>query len=78
MDWLHKNVDPEAAYVDAVTKYKYLYPLDRAMRRQIEPLRKPYPKREPCGQRVNGDTIGDQPIETGSIPVVRSELSEVV
>ena len=26
-------------------KYKYLYPLDRAMRRQIEPLRKPYPKR---------------------------------
>jgi len=26
-------------------KHKYLYPLDRAMRRQIEPLRKPYPKR---------------------------------
>lgn len=27
-------------------KYKYLYPLDRAMRRQIEPLRQPYPKRD--------------------------------
>jgi hypothetical protein len=26
-------------------KHKYLYPLDRAMRRQIEPLAKPYPKR---------------------------------
>jgi hypothetical protein len=26
-------------------KYKYLYPLDPAMRAQIEPLRKPYPKR---------------------------------
>jgi hypothetical protein len=26
-------------------KYKYLYPLDDAMRKQIEPLRKPYPKR---------------------------------
>jgi hypothetical protein len=24
-------------------KHKYLYPLDRAMRRQIEPLAKPYP-----------------------------------
>jgi hypothetical protein len=26
-------------------KYKYIYPLDAAMRAQIEPLRKPYPKR---------------------------------
>jgi hypothetical protein len=26
-------------------KHKYLYPLDAAMRAQIEPLRKPYPKR---------------------------------
>lgn len=26
-------------------KYRYLYPLDEAMRKQIEPLRKPYPKR---------------------------------
>jgi len=27
-------------------KHRYLYPLDRAMRRQIEPLAQPYPKRE--------------------------------
>jgi hypothetical protein len=27
-------------------KYRYLMPLDEAMRKQIEPLRKPYPKRE--------------------------------
>lgn len=26
-------------------KHRYLYPLDRAMRKQIEPLAKPYPKR---------------------------------
>ena len=30
-------------------KHRYLYPLDEAMRKQIEPLRKPYPKRSPCG-----------------------------
>lgn len=29
----------------APPKYKYLYPLDNEMRKQIEPLRKPYPKR---------------------------------
>lgn len=27
-----------------LNKYKYLYPLDRAMRKQIAPLAKPYPK----------------------------------
>lgn len=27
-------------------KHRYLFPLDDAMRKQIEPLRKPYPKRE--------------------------------
>lgn len=30
-------------------KHRYLYPLDDAMRAQIEPLRKPYPKREARG-----------------------------
>ena len=28
-------------------KHKYLYPLDEAMRTQIQPLSKPYPKRDP-------------------------------
>lgn len=37
-------------------KHRYLYPLDRAMRKQIEPLRKPYPKRETCGPSIEGDT----------------------
>lgn len=37
-------------------KHRYLYPLDRAMRKQITPLARPYPKRETCGQSVEGDT----------------------
>lgn len=36
-------------YSNILWKHKYLYPLDRAMRKQIEPLAKPYPKRETCG-----------------------------
>lgn len=31
--------------LEFIPKYKYLYPLDDAMRKQIEPLRTPYPKR---------------------------------
>lgn len=43
--WLQKNVDPNAEIIDGAPKYKYLMPLDNEMRKQIEPLRKPYPKR---------------------------------
>jgi len=32
--------------VDLPQKHRYLYPLDKAMRRQIDPMRQPYPKRE--------------------------------
>jgi hypothetical protein len=47
-------------------KIKYLYPLDEAMRAQIEPLRKPYPKRgegetDNAGQS-NAQTEGARPI----------------
>ena len=31
--------------LEFIPKYKYIYPLDDAMRAQIEPLAKPYPKR---------------------------------
>lgn len=49
-------------------KHRYLYPLDPAMRQQIAPLAKPYPKRLPASEVTPGDTIGDQPIEGGSSP----------
>jgi len=53
-------------------KHRYLYPLDRAMRKQIAPLAKPYPKRETCGQSVEGDILVPTS-EEGSIPSGRSE-----
>jgi len=40
-------------------KYKYLMPLDAEMRKQIEPLRKPYPK------RVTSDTSDTPSIYEG-------------
>ncbi len=40
-------------------KHRYLYPLDKAMRRQIEPLAQPYPKRADVGEiESRADTIG--------------------
>lgn len=69
LGWLRENVDPNAEWVKMPPKHKYLYPLDRAMRRQIEPLAQPYPKRANVVQ--NGNTAGDQSVDDGSIPSVR-------
>jgi len=54
--WLRKNKDPLAEKVYTRGKHKYLYPLDRAMRRQIEPLAQPYPKREDM-RATDGSTL---------------------
>lgn len=45
LDWARKVLDPNANPVDGSAKYRYLMPLDDAMRAQIAPLSKPYPKR---------------------------------
>lgn len=63
--WLRANVDPRAERVPMAPKLKYVYPLDKAMLRQLEPLAQPYPKR---GRSDTGDTPGDQPGEAGSTP----------
>lgn len=44
--WLRANVDQNAQRIKTPIKHKYLMPLDDEMRQRIEPLRKPYPKRE--------------------------------
>lgn len=81
-EWVHKRV-VDLRYGNhkgfksrkTLPKYRYVYPLDRAMRKQIAPLAKPYPKREMCEQSVEGDTVGDQPKEEGSIPSVRFDAT---
>jgi len=50
--WLRSNVDPSAERVVSGFKHRYLMPLDDEMRRRIEPLRKPYPKR--AGSSASG------------------------
>ena len=46
VEWLRKHVDPAAQVIMKQGKHRYLYPLDRAMRRQIQPLARPYPAAE--------------------------------
>jgi hypothetical protein len=63
--WLRANVDPEARRVDLPPKHKYALPLDAEMRRQLEPLRKPYPKR---AGTIDSDGAGFQSAKGGASP----------
>lgn len=51
--------------VHTAGKHRYLMPLDAAMRAQIAPLAKPYPKRPAS---IDSDASGDQPEEGGAAP----------
>lgn len=55
-------------------KHRYLYPLDRAMRRQVGKLAQPYPAAEtpPCEQGIDGDPATFPVAGAGSTPAARS------
>lgn len=61
----------ECEKITQLPKHCYLYPLDRAMRKQIAVLAKPYPKK--CEQSFDGETSDLQSEGAGSTPAVRSE-----
>ena len=64
--WLRENVDPYAKRVPMAPKLKYVFALDRKLRRDLEAIALPYPK---SAAEVNpGDTSGVQPEEAGSSP----------
>lgn len=43
LDWLRRTRDPRAQRVTVPSKHRYVYPLDRAMRRRLTKHAKPYP-----------------------------------
>lgn len=46
LEGVRKYLDPKATVFITQGKRKYLMPMDKKMRKQIEPLAKPYPKNE--------------------------------
>ena len=46
IEYVRRTMDPQAQSVMPQPKHRYVYPLDRAMRRRILPLAKPYPAAE--------------------------------
>jgi len=44
--WLREHVDPNAEEFITKGKHKYLYPMNKTMRKRVEILAEPYPKKE--------------------------------
>ncbi len=63
-----------AVWIAVPKRHKYLYPLDEDMKRKIEPLRKPYPKRAGSSS-VERPTSGGE--AGGSIPTPALNVSSV-
>ena len=53
IDAVRKYLDPNAEIFRTKGKRKYLFPLDKAMKKQIEPLRKPYPKTDENWHKID-------------------------
>ena len=56
-------------------KHRYLMPLTDAMRLQLAPLAKPYPKRI-CAASIDSDAPGFQPEEGGADPTAALQLTD--
>jgi hypothetical protein len=65
----------ECTLVPLLPKYRYLYPLNAAMRAQIAPLALPYPKR---ATSIVADASAHQAEEGGSTPTVALRVAPVV
>lgn len=46
VEWLQKYVDPKAKILYEKPKIKYIYPMNKRIRKQVLKLAKPYPKKE--------------------------------
>ena len=68
LPWLRKNVDPRADRVEMPDKLKYVMPMDREMRTQLEPLAKPFIKKESRVGSIDSDVPAIQAGEGGASP----------
>lgn len=70
----HKGMEkhPDVTVVKGSSKHRYLMPLDAEMRKQIEPLAKPYPKRTKKQDVESHSTLG------GAIPTRALQINETV
>lgn len=69
LEWIRANVDPAAEVIITAPKFRYLYPLDRAMRRMISKMSLPYEDAVEGLEESRFDSV-DQ-VQVQSLPTAR-------
>ena len=72
LDWWRKNVDPNAKKVTPLGKFKFLYPLDKKMRRHVTKMALPYENAVEGLEGSRGDSVSEvlvqsQPTALGEV-----------
>ena len=72
LDWWIKNVDPKASKVTPPGKFKFLYPLDKKMRREVSKIALPYKNAVEGLEASRGDSVTEvlvqsQPTALGDV-----------
>jgi hypothetical protein len=62
--WAQRVLDKNAVLIKGSSKHRYLMPLDRAMRRSIEPLRLPYPRAVEVSMVRHSDSITEGQVQS--------------
>lgn len=66
LDAVRKYLDPNATVFRTKGKRKYLMPMDKKMRKQIEPLRKPYPKNDADWHKIDREQFKHKELNDGT------------
>ncbi len=74
--WLRKHVDPLAERVPMAPKFKYVFPFDKKLRRDLLEIAKPYPKS--AAEVTPGDTSGSHRKRGVRVPPGRSIFADGV
>lgn len=73
LDWYKQNVDPEAKKVQPLPKFKFIFPLDKQLRRKVAKLGLPYTNAVEGLEVSHGDSVAEVLVQ--SQPTALTELA---
>lgn len=74
LEWAKKHLDPNAKMIFGSSKHRYVYPLDKSMRRKVTKLSLPYPSAVEGSMASRGNSVIEGKVQTlPTAPTVNSK-----
>lgn len=75
LPWLRAHVDPNASTVSKPGKHRYVMPLDKAMRRKVAKLAKPYPHAVEASTVTRSGSTGESRVQLSATAPPECEVA---